>query len=84
MAAKPNEPATNAMADSKVSRSSSKLAAAEGDPAANAFLQWFVNEQVEEEASADAVVQKLKLLGDSPGPLLMLDHELGRREAGEG
>jgi ferritin len=59
-----------------------KLAGAEGDHAAGAFLQWFVTEQVEEEASADAVLQKLKLVGDSPGPLFMLDHELGRRQAG--
>ena len=35
------------------------LAAAENDNAASIFLQWFVTEQVEEEASADDVVQKL-------------------------
>ncbi|KPK80908.1 MAG: ferritin [Phycisphaerae bacterium SM23_33] len=59
-----------------------KLAEAEGDRAAGAFLQWFVTEQVEEEASADVLVQKLKLVGDQAGPLFMLDHELGQREAG--
>jgi ferritin len=59
-----------------------KTAAAEDDQATHAFLQWFVTEQVEEEASADAVVQKLKLVGDQAGPLFMLDHELGQREAG--
>ena len=55
------------------------LAVEEKDHAANAFLQWFVNEQVEEEASVDAIVQKLKMAEKSPGALLMLDHELGKR-----
>ena len=55
------------------------LAIAEKDHAANAFLQWFVNEQVEEEASADEVVQKLKLVADAPGGLFILDQELGTR-----
>lgn len=51
----------------------------ERDHASNAFLQWFVTEQVEEEASADAVVQKLKLAGDHGGGLFMIDRELGTR-----
>ena len=55
------------------------LAVAESDHATNAFLQWFVNEQVEEEASADAVLQKLKLMADAPGGLFMLDQQLGQR-----
>lgn len=55
------------------------LALAEKDHAANAFLQWFVAEQVEEEASADEVVQKLKLVGEAPGGLFMLDEQMGRR-----
>ena len=49
------------------------------DHATNAFLQWFVSEQVEEEASVDAIVQKLRLVGDAPGGLFMIDHELGKR-----
>ena len=49
------------------------------DHATNTFLQWFVSEQVEEEASVDAIVQKLRLVGDAPGGLLMIDHELGER-----
>lgn len=57
-------------------------AAAQKDPATQAFLQWFVNEQVEEEASADAIVQKLKLAGDSAGALLMLDKALSERGRG--
>ena len=51
------------------------------DHAANNFLQWFVAEQVEEEASVDEVVQRLKLIKDSPDGLFMLDLELGKRPA---
>ncbi|MFW6154588.1 MAG: ferritin [Planctomycetota bacterium] len=43
------------------------------------FLQWFVAEQVEEEASADEIVQQLTLMAEAPGALFMLDRELGRR-----
>ncbi len=56
-----------------------KIARNETDNAAEIFLQWFVTEQVEEEASADEVVQKLKLMADAPGGIFMLDRELGTR-----
>ena len=52
------------------------------DHATGNFLQWFVSEQVEEEASAGAIVQKLKLVGDAPGGLLMIDHQLAQRGSG--
>ncbi len=55
------------------------LAIKEGDHATNIFLQWFVTEQVEEEASADEVVQKIKLMGDAKGGLFMLDREMAQR-----
>ncbi|MBN2563604.1 MAG: ferritin [Phycisphaerae bacterium] len=55
------------------------LALNEKDHAANAFLQWFVTEQVEEEASAQEIAGKLKLVGDRGGMLFMLDRELGQR-----
>ena len=55
------------------------LANKENDYATNAMLQWFVEEQVEEEASVDEVVQKLKLVADAPGGLFMVDTELGAR-----
>ena len=42
-------------------------------------LQWFIAEQVEEEASADDIVNKLRLAKDAPGALLMLDKELAVR-----
>jgi len=55
------------------------LAIAEKDHASQIFLQWFVTEQVEEEASADAIVQKLKLMAGAPGGIFMLDKELAGR-----
>jgi ferritin len=55
------------------------LAVEARDHATNIFLQWFVTEQVEEEASADEVAQRLKLMGDTKGGLFMLDREMGQR-----
>ena len=55
------------------------LALAESDHASNAFLQWFVTEQVEEEESVLEIVDQLKLIGDERGALFMLDRELGQR-----
>lgn len=55
------------------------LAKEENHHALQIFLQWFVNEQVEEEATFGQVVAELKLVeGDGRG-LLMLDRELGQR-----
>lgn len=56
-----------------------ELAIREKDHATNNFLQWFVTEQVEEEASADEIVQKLKMVGSTGSGLLMLDRELAQR-----
>ncbi|MGQ9572260.1 MAG: ferritin [Dehalococcoidia bacterium] len=49
------------------------------DHATNNFLQWFVSEQVEEEASADDVVQKLRLVHSDPSALFMIDREMAQR-----
>ncbi len=57
------------------------LSIAESDHAANAFLQWFVSEQVEEEDAANGIVEQLKLIGDDRGALFMIDRELGQRVA---
>jgi ferritin len=54
-------------------------AGSENDYATQQFLQWFVSEQVEEEENADAIVRQLKLIGDDPHALLMLDRELAAR-----
>jgi ferritin len=53
--------------------------ASENDHATNIFLQWFVNEQVEEEASVVGVLEKLKLIKNAPGGLFMIDRELAQR-----
>jgi ferritin len=55
------------------------LTASESDHASSNFLQWFVAEQVEEEESANGVLQRIKLTGDSKSGLFMLDSELGQR-----
>jgi len=55
------------------------LAIAEKDHAANAMLQWFVTEQVEEEDQTGAAVERLKLAADNPNALLMLDRDFGAR-----
>jgi len=57
------------------------LAMKELDHACYQFMMWFVNEQVEEEASANDILDKMKMAGDSKGALLALDHQLGKRDA---
>jgi ferritin len=55
------------------------LARQENDHAAQIMLQWFITEQVEEEASAGLIIRKLERVeGDGRG-LLMLDQELAQR-----
>ncbi len=49
------------------------------DHATANFLQWFVAEQVEEESSADTVIQKIRLTEGASGALFLLDAELGQR-----
>jgi len=56
-----------------------ELAATEKDNASAIFFQWFVTEQIEEEASADGIVRKLRLIKDAPAGLFMLDRELSSR-----
>jgi ferritin len=56
-----------------------EIALDEKDHATNIFLQWFVSEQVEEEASVDSVLQKLKMIGSQGQGLFMMDRELGSR-----
>jgi len=56
------------------------LAVTEEDYASQTFLQWFVNEQVEEEKNASQIVEQIKMIGDHKGSLFMLDGYLGKRE----
>ena len=55
------------------------LAQDERDHATSSFLRWFIDEQVEEEASVGAVVDKLKMIGKDGNGLFVLDRELGQR-----
>lgn len=59
-----------------------KIAEEENDNPARIMLQWFVAEQVEEEASTKKVVDLLERVGDSGHGLIMVDRELGTRQAG--
>ena len=56
------------------------LAIEEKDHATHIFLQWFVTEQVEEEANDNTIIDKLKLIGDQTNALFMLDKELAQRQ----
>ncbi len=55
------------------------VAVQEKDTAAQVFLQWFVAEQVEEEARVTEIVDRLRMVGDRPGAALYLDKEYGKR-----
>jgi ferritin len=52
------------------------LAVRTGDHPAQVLMQWFVNEQMEEEASARALLGRLKLAGSAGLGLLLIDQEL--------
>jgi ferritin len=55
------------------------IALAERDHATASMLNWFVDEQVEEEANSSEIAGKLKLIGESKEGLFMLDKELSTR-----
>ncbi len=51
----------------------------ESDFATVSFLQWFVTEQVEEEANASQLVTKIKMVSENPSALYLFDQELAQR-----
>jgi ferritin len=55
------------------------LAGKESDYATQTHLHWFIDEQVEEEATAEGILAKLEIAGDNKGALLILDREMGQR-----
>jgi len=55
------------------------LAMGENDHACYQFIMWYVNEQVEEEASTAEIMSKLTMIGEDKGLLLALDKELAAR-----
>lgn len=56
------------------------LARTESDHATDVFLEWFVTEQVEEEASIQEIVDQLKLVNENPNGLFLIDRELAGRQ----
>ena len=55
------------------------LARDKRDYATELHLQWFISEQVEEEANAERAVQQLRRAGDESSAILLLDHQFGQR-----
>jgi ferritin len=56
------------------------LAVEKNDYPSQIMLQWFVNEQVEEESTAEKAVRELEMAGDNTAALLMLDRAYGARQ----
>jgi len=57
-----------------------KLALSENDYATSAFLQWFITEQVEEEASAKEILDQVDMVDSKPGSLFYIDRHVGKRQ----
>ena len=55
------------------------VAETEKDRPALSFLQWYIKEQVEEEATAGELLTKLKLIGSDVNALLLMDKDLAAR-----
>ena len=60
-----------------------RLSMEEADYPTQVMLQWFVNEQVDEEKVASDIVDRLRLAGDNNSALLLLETELGQRTSAE-
>lgn len=56
-----------------------KVAREENEYATESMLQWFIDEQVEEEESAEEILDQLKWVGEKNQGMLMLDRELAKR-----
>ncbi len=57
------------------------LAVQEKDYATQTFLQWYVTEQVEEEANVNDILSPLRMVGEDKGGLMMIDQQLNGRAA---
>ena len=55
------------------------VAIAENDHASKSFLNWYVDEQVEEEATFDNITNQMRMIGGKGHGMLMLDKEMGQR-----
>ncbi|HLO60680.1 MAG TPA: ferritin [Bacteroidales bacterium] len=58
-----------------------EVAMAEKDYATSTMLQWFIDEQVEEESNALEIIDVLKITGEKSGGVFYLDKKLGSRKA---
>jgi ferritin len=58
------------------------LAQSDKDFASQVFLEWFISEQVEEEKNSAQVLESVRRVGENQAALVMLDRELGQRNAG--
>lgn len=56
-----------------------ELALAENDYPAQVMLQWFIQEQVEEEKTSSDIIEQLKMIGDAPAALLIMERQLAAR-----
>ncbi|WP_159802091.1 ferritin [Flavobacterium sp. MK4S-17] len=52
------------------------ISLSEKDYATHNFLQWYVSEQIEEEATAKVILDKIDLIGDDKGGLYMFDNDM--------
>jgi ferritin len=60
-----------------------EIALQEKDYPAQVMLHWFIDEQVEEEKNAGAIVDQLQMAGESKGLMFQIDHHVGKRQAEE-
>lgn len=58
------------------------MAQQENDYPTQVMLQWFITEQVEEEKSTGEILGQLKMIGDNPAALIVLDRQLAARQSG--
>lgn len=68
--------------EQKITKATNELmdkAIEEKDHAAVTFLQWFINEQVEEEANAEDALNKVRLIGENGNAIYILDQEFAKR-----
>jgi ferritin len=61
-----------------------EMALKEKNYPAQIMLQWFINEQVEEERTVGDLIAQMELAGDSGPALLMMDRQLAGRTSGAG
>ena len=57
-----------------------QMAKNEGDHATEVQMQWFIQEQVEEEKTFSEIAERLKMIGDQPASLFIIDRELRARQ----